>query len=488
MTPPGGAPRRANLLLVIADQWRAGALGFLGEDPVSTPHLDALGARSKVLTQAVSNYPVCSPCRAMLMTGRYPYRNGVHLNVNSATAQLGVGLRPETPCWSDALAGAGYALGYIGKWHLEAPVPADAAAGEGPREDGRVWDAYSPPAHRHGFGFWYAHGCCDDHLRPHYWHGDAPREAAVEVDGWSPEHETDVALSFLDGAAGDYHGTGTPFALVVSYNPPHQPFEQVPPEHLRHYEGLSGRDLLPRPNVDWDGPTAADAVHAAPRYYAAMTGVDRQMGRLLDALDRHGLTRDTYVVFTSDHGMQLGSHGLMYKNVPYEESMRVPFLVSRPGIVPPGRDDLLLGSPDVAPTLLGLLGESAATPAGTQGQDLSAALLAPPGDRGCARPDAALYIGPAAEPGQSDTRGLRTRTHKLIAAYGAGRVRLHLFDLTADPYELSDAAAEQPARVAALAARLVAELDRTGDPWPGRAALADEVRHLARRAPADEPR
>ncbi|MFF7157476.1 sulfatase-like hydrolase/transferase [Streptomyces sp. NPDC008139] len=323
MTPgEDGSVRRPNLVLVIADQWRAGCLGFLGEDPVRPPALDELAERPRVLTRAVSNYPVCSPCRAMLMTGRYPYGNGVHLNVNSATAEPGVGMRPETRCWSDVLADEGYALGYIGKWHLEAPVPADAAAGEGVREDGRVWDAYTAPDRRHGFGFWYSHDRRDDHARPHYWTGDTPREAPAGVDLWSAEHGTDVALSFLDGAARDYHRGGTPIALVLSYNPPRQPFDQVPQRYLDGYSTRSARELLTRPNVDWDRPEAAEAARAAPSYYAAITGVDHRIGRVLAALDEHPLTGDTFVVFTSDHGMQLGSHGLMYKNVPYEESTR----------------------------------------------------------------------------------------------------------------------------------------------------------------------
>jgi arylsulfatase A-like enzyme len=475
MTSPRPA-RRPNLLLVIADQWRAGCLGFLGEDPVHTPSLDRLAGRSRVLTQAVSNYPVCSPCRAMLMTGRYPYRNGVHLNVNSATAELGVGLRPETRCWSDALSEAGYALGYIGKWHLEAPVAADAAAGEGVRADGRVWDAYTAPGRRHGFGFWYSHGCCDDHARPHYWTGDAPREAPVRVDQWSAEHETDVALSFLAGPASrDFHRTGRPFALVMSYNPPHQPFDQVPQRYLQPYSGRAPRDLLPRPNIDWGRPEAAQAAEAAPYYYAAVTAVDHQVGRLLAALDDHGLRDDTFVVFTSDHGMQLGSHGLMYKNVPYEESMRVPLLVSHPTLTP-GRDDLLLSSPDIAPTLLGLLGQADRIPEGTQGRDLSEALLGRPAER----PAGALYMRPAAGPRDTDVRGLRTRAHKLTAEYApAGTVTVRLFDLAADPYERTDVAARHPAQVAVLGAALAAELDRTGDPWPGRAALAQAIRPAA---------
>ncbi|GAA0715326.1 sulfatase-like hydrolase/transferase [Dactylosporangium roseum] len=464
-----------NLLFVIADQWRAGALGFLGEDPVLTPALDELASRSRVLTDAVSTYPVCSPCRAMLMSGQYPHRNGVPFNVNSATAP-DVGLRPETRCWSDVLSDAGFALGYIGKWHLEAPVDDDAVYGEGRRDDGKVWDAYTPPEHRHGFDFWYSHGCCDNHAQPHFWVGDAPREEVLRVDQWSAEHETDVAVDYLRTAARHYRERAQRFALVLSYNPPHQPFDHVPDRYRGRYEGRDPRDLLRRPNVDWGTPAAAEAADAAPLYYAAITGVDEQIGRLLAVLDDEGLTGDTIVVFTSDHGMQLGSHGLVYKNVPYEESMRVPFLVSWPGHIEPGHDDLLLGSPDVAATLLGLLGQAGNRPPAMQGRDLSGQLLTAGGPETAGRPEAALYIGPGRENLRLDVRGLRTRTHKLIVEAPPGEpLRHRLFDLVADPYERTDVAGDQPDVVASTAELLCRELDRTGDPWPGRRKVEQEL-------------
>ncbi|WP_435238360.1 sulfatase family protein [Streptomyces sp. YPW6] len=473
-----GRPRRPNLLLVIADQFRAAALGAAGADPVHTPVLDTLATRSRNLTQAVSNYPVCSPCRAMLMTGRYPHTNGVDRNVNSATAAQGAGLRPETPCWSDVLSEAGYALGYIGKWHLEAPCAEDEAYGEGRREDGVVWDAYTAPDRRHGFGFWYSHGCCDDHFAPHYWTGSAPRERPTRITQWSAEHETDIALGFLGEAAAGLADDGRPFGLVVSYNPPHQPFVQVPARYLAPYAGLPAERLLPRPNVDHGSRVAREAAAVAPYYFAAVTGVDEQIGRLLAGLDSYGLTRDTVVVFTSDHGMQLGSHGLLYKNVPYDESMRVPFLISRPGRIAPGEDELLLGSADFAPTLLGLLGLARHIPDGTQGRDLSAALLGPPDGPRTGAPEGVLYLGPGQEAEDPDVRGLRTRTHKLVCTREPdGTLTTRLGDLVNDPYERADVSAEQPSLTATLVRSLLAELERVGDPWPGRAALAAAYGH-----------
>lgn len=458
---------RPNLLVVLADQFRASALGCLGQDPTHTPALDRLAEEGRVCTSAVSTYPVCSPARAMLLTGCYPWSNGVPFNVNSQTATRGVGLRPSSRCWSDVLAEEGYRLGYIGKWHLTAPTAEDEVHGEGRREDGKVWDAWTPPEERHGFSFWYSHGCCDRHFEPHFWTSDAAQDSPHRVHQWSAAHETDVAIDFLREAAtpGASRDGQPPFALMVSYNPPHQPFDQVPAEHLRRYRELSPTDLLSRPNVDLTSAVGTEAVEVARQYFAAVSAVDEQVGRLMDELDVLGLDRDTVVVFTSDHGMQLGSHGLMYKNVPFEESSLVPLLVRWPDHVPPGRDDILLGSVDVGPTLLGLLGLSEHIPAEVQGLDCSAALLGLPG---APRPDAALYLGPTLDPDQPDVRGLRTRSHKLVAQYRPDRgLATRLVDLRADPYELHDVSHEEPELLSAMLAELVEMLLRTSDPWPG---------------------
>ena len=458
---------RPNLLVVLADQFRAAAMGCMGQDPTHTPALDRLAREGRVCTDAVSTYPVCSPARAMLLTGRYPWSNGVPFNVNSETATRGVGLLASARCWSDVLSEEGYRLGYIGKWHLTPPTAEDEVHGEGRREDGKVWDAWTPPEQRHGFSFWYSHGCCDRHFEPHFWTSDAAQDSPHRVHQWSAAHETDVAIEFLRGAAdsAEPHAKSEPFALMVSFNPPHQPFDQVPPEHLSRYEELSDTDLLGRPNVDLTSELGADAVQVSRQYFAAVSAVDEQIGRLLEQLEELGVADDTVVVFTSDHGMQLGSHGLMYKNVPFEESSLVPFVVRWPGHVPVGCDDILLGSVDVAPTLLGLLGLADRIPAEVEGQDCSAALLGLPG---APRPEAALHLGPALDPGQWDVRGLRTRSHKLVAEYRQDEgLRTRLVDLRADPYELGDVSHDNPELLSSMLARLVQMLVRTQDPWPG---------------------
>ena len=116
------ARKQPNLVYVFPDQMRGQAMEFLGEEPVITPNLDRFSTESVVFTQAVSNYPVCSPHRAMLMTGMYPISNGVLNNCTSRSAELGIQLKQSSRCWSDILHEKGYSLGYIGKWHLDGPT------------------------------------------------------------------------------------------------------------------------------------------------------------------------------------------------------------------------------------------------------------------------------------------------------------------------------------------------------------------------------
>lgn len=459
-----------NLLFIVADQFRAMCLEP-GGDPVSTPFLDSLAASGVSLANAVSNYPVCSPHRAMMMSGQYPNANGVTHNVNSETAGWGVGLRPDAPSWAAVLRDAGYSTGYIGKWHLEAPVPEDAVHGAGVLDDGRYWDAYSPPDRRHGFDFWYSYGCNDQHLTPHYWTGDAGRHQRVNVAGWSAAHETDVALEFLDRAAGPARA-GKPFALAISWNPPHQPFDQLPPDHERKYAELPPEILLNRPNVDLDSAVGREAAAIAPLYYAAVSAIDTQVGRLMDTLDALDLARDTLVIFTSDHGQQMGSHGLLYKNVPFEESLRIPFVLRWPGHLDASAAAVGLSSVDIAPTLLGLLGFGGAIPPPMQGRDVSTGLLkGTAGSPHKEAPASALYFYYPRDEDDVDMRGLRGATTKFVATIRPGRgVETALYNLAADPHELNNIT--DPGLVKEQATALADALAAAGQSWTGAQALA----------------
>ena len=460
-----------NLVVVFPDQMRAHALGFMGLDAAHTPRLDAFAAEGRAFTQAVSNYPVCSPFRAILMSGALPWVSGVTGNCVSTERRVGPELRADLACWSDVLAAAGYDLCYIGKWHLDAPrrpwVP--TSNNNGPQK----WNEWCPPSRRHGFNRWYAYGTYDRHLRPMYWETDAPRDGFRYVDQWGPEHEADKAIAFLRETKG-------PFALVVSMNPPHTGYELVPKRYLRRYAGRDATTLAKGDYPPAGTPMGKHFRWAMPYYLAAVEGVDEQFGRILDALEETGHAEDTVVLFCSDHGCCLGAHGLPAKNNPYEESMRIPCLVRWKGHIAPGRDAGLVDAFDLAPTLLGLLGQP--IPGHMVGRNLAPYLLGEaPADLSEPRlylhlwgrnrddefPTEPVPLAAAPEGLPDGKRGLRSAKRKCVFVYDAQAKRLGavLFDLDADPYETRNLAAERPDQVAEARAALKARLRAIGDPF-----------------------
>ena len=189
-----------NLVFVFPDQMRGQALGFLGDEPVMTPHLDGFAHDSLVLTNASATYPVCSPYRAMLMTGKYPHANAVLSNCNSRTTPFANELKTSDVCWSDVLASQGYSLGYIGKWHLDAPRKPYVKSYN--NSEKFAWNEWCPPGRRHGFDFWYAYGTFDRHTAPEYWSTEMTRDQRDKVNRWGPEHETDLAIKYIKNAGG----------------------------------------------------------------------------------------------------------------------------------------------------------------------------------------------------------------------------------------------------------------------------------------------
>lgn len=445
--------KRPNLVFVFPDQWRGQALGFRGEDPVVTPNLDEFAKESLSLPQTVANYPLCSPYRGMLMTGMYSHANKVTGNCRADRAQYNVELQESDVCWSDVLNEQGYSLGYIGKWHLDAPREPFV-------EHNPKWNAWCPPERRHGFDYWYSYGTYDDHNRPMYWETNAGRDEYHFVDEWSPEHEANKAIEYIENADGTRRTPESPFALVVSMNPPHPPYHLYPEKYRDAYEGKSLEDLLVRPNVSSEN---AKAKKSTLDYFSMITGVDEQFGRIVKAIDDAGLKEDTIIVFTSDHGDCVGTHGQTSKNNPFEESMRVPFLIRWPGKINAGSDELLLSTPDIYPTLLSLMGFGDHVPDSVHGSSHAAVLEG----RGGERPDSQLYLKIPAESPELGTRGLRTDRYKLVLDLGKdGSLQVSLFDRESDPYELDNVAESERALVSSLVeTQLKPWLERTGDPW-----------------------
>lgn len=390
----GGKP---NLLFVFADQWRAQTMGYAGDPNVRTPNLDALAGQSVNFVNAVSTCPVCSPYRASLLTGQYPHTHGVFLN--------DVCLRGEAVSFAEALLEAGYDTGYIGKWHL----------------DGHGRSNFIPPERRQGFRFWRVMECTHDYNHSGYF---ADTDARLEWEGYDAIAQTREAVRYLKEERSE-----KPFALFLSWGPPHNPYETAPDEYRRLY---APEDIQLRPNVPEDAAEAARRDLAG--YYAHCSALDACLQDLLGALRELGLDENTLLVFTSDHGDMLGSHGEQRKQRPWDESIRVPLLLHCPMLFGGAGRTVThpVSTPDLMPTLLGLCGIR--PPTSVQGVDLSKQVLG----KAAPEDDAALIAcySPfgewTREKGGREYRGLRTPQYTYVRERDRPWL---LFDNAADPYQ-----------------------------------------------------
>lgn len=399
---------RPNLLYIFADQMRGMDMHCAGNSQLHTPNLDALAAQGMRMSHAYANTPVCTASRAMLLTGQYPAANRVVAN--------DLPLPTDIPTLGDMFQKVGYRTGYIGKWHLDG-VPRNKWTPPGPR--------------RHGFEFWAAYNCSHDYFRADKYYRDLP--VPIRVEGYEPEVQTNLALDFL--ASTD----DRPFCLMLSWGPPHDPYPLVPELFKDQYDPIT---IQLRPNVS---PTHPDAAVLArdwePRetianYYAAISALDHQVGRLLDFLDETGLAENTIVIFTSDHGDMLWSQGRMKKQLPWEESIHIPFLIRWPGHIQPNTvSDHLFGVIDHLPTLLNLC--SLESSPQLQGTSLAPTLL---GEEQNA-PNSLLLMDmvrmdESHAQNMDEWRGLRTPRYT-YARWVDGRPWL-LYDNEADPYQMSN--------------------------------------------------
>lgn len=462
--------KKPNVLIVFPDEMRAHALGFMKQDPSHTPHLNQFSKQSVVLTQAVSNFPLCTPFRGMLMTGQYPYRNGIQGNSHTGVPgqfggkDFGIELKKETRTWSDILKEEGYSLGYIGKWHLDTPEAPFISSSNNPME-GRYWNDWTPPDRRHGFDFWYAYGTYDEHMKPMYWANNTPRNEPIFVDQWSPEHEADIAIEFLRNENGAYRDKDNPFTLVISMNPPHSPYDQVPEKYLEKFKNETSKSLNVRPNVQWDKEYQEGYGPEYFKEYMAMVhGVDDQFGRIVDELERLELAQDTIVLFFSDHGCCLGSNGHPTKNVHYDEAMRIPMLFRWPGKLNPKHDPILFSAPDIYPTLFGLLGLSDLIPDTVEGQNFAATLY---GEETDTRPTSQFYTFMPYGAQSYGRRGVRTDRYTLMIDRRIGKpLKFVLHDNLKDPYQQENIAKENQLLIDELISNeLMPWLEHSGDPW-----------------------
>lgn len=473
--------QRPNIIYVYPDQFRNQAMAFWNEpdyaehigwkaDPVKTPRLDGFADESIVFSRAMSNCPLSSPYRGIFLTGMYPERNGITLNCMAERPQSS--LREDATCISDVLDAAGYSCGYIGKLHADHPTPNDPANPGHYVSDRRPeWDAYTPVERRHGFTYWYSYGTFDEHKNPHYWDTEGVRH---DPKVWSVGHETDKAIEFLRNRNGE-RKKDAPFFLTIAYNPPHSPYESLDDcmeEDFAIYKDMDYSELYVRENAD----TTLTKADAARYYFANVTGVDREFGRLLDELKELGLDRNTIVIFTSDHGETMCSQGTYDpKNSIYTESFNVPFIIRYPERIRPRVDSTLFSTIDIMPTLLSLAGLNDMIPSSAEGRDLSPVILE--NGKECDTPDAALYIrnvnGPYNEKGLVEgffpaARGIKTDRYTFeIAIKKDGTLsRVLIFDDINDPYQMNPLDyKKEPETFAMLLNKLDAKLEEANDIW-----------------------
>lgn len=339
-----------NVLFLMTDQMQGRVLD--PDHPCITPHFDRLAARGVRLPRAYTPNAVCSPARASLMTGTLPHTHGV-LEVLHCVDDDQCNLRTDLPHWAQHLQSAGYQTGYFGKWHVERT---DDLAAFG-------WQVQGGTHSGRKDGNFSLRGT--NPLPEGY-----PDSLLYGVTDVPPEERgmgliTDRALQFLQQEVrGD-----EPWCCFVSITEPHDPFVtghaafelydvdsvELPPN--TDDELIDSPGLYRKAGRTWKGMSTQQKKEAAVCYWASITEIDAQYGRLLDHLEATGQLDNTIVVLASDHGELLGAHGLYCKNVSgYEEVYNIPMVLSGPGIVQGGVSQARIGLHDLCPTLLELTG------------------------------------------------------------------------------------------------------------------------------------
>ncbi len=397
-------------------------------------------------TRAFTQYPVCVPFRAGLVTGRRATSNG--------TLRHGDYLHPDLKTVAHAFRNAGYRTSWVGKWHLGPESGAAMVTPEG-------WigqEFWVHPDFRGGFEDWYAFNLSNNYYETYVVTGE--KIAPIRLEGYQTDALTDASLRYLAERP-----PGEPWFHVVSYESPHPGRGGTPRSRLypvpEPYESRFEPDELElRGNV----PTASEAAarEQMAGYYRLIANLDDNVGRLLDALEAGGLAESTVVAFFSDHGEMGGSHGRRDKQVPFEESLHVPLVWRAPGTLPAGVDYTQPACGiDIFPTSAALCGVP--VPEGLDGLDLSGALA---DDR--ALRDAVLvqWEDTRFAFGDHPYRALRTRTHTYVAA--RDEEFCLLFDHRDDPWELRNLFWAEEARGLrrTLHARLEALLREAGEVPP----------------------
>lgn len=325
--PASADPSQPNFLVIVSDDQRPDTIAALGNPYIETPHLDALARSGVALPNMVCANPICTPSRAEILSGCNGFRNG--------TLDFGGKIDPDLTLWPEAMREAGYRTWYVGKWHNDGrPITRGYHSTRGlfAGGGGRWWEAQTDWKGREitGYRGWIFQ--TDD--------GVKMPEKGVGLTADISARFADAAIEYLEQPADQ------PFFLHVNFTAPHDPLIMPPgfdgvydpnemplpanfrDEHPFDHGNFDGRDerLLPWPR------TPRDVRDELAYYYAVISHMDQQVGRILEALARSGQAENTYVIFTSDHGLAVGSHGLRGKQNMYEHTINVPFIIRGPGL------------------------------------------------------------------------------------------------------------------------------------------------------------
>ena len=365
-----GAQASPNLIVFLTDQQRADTLGAYGNDQIKTPYLDALAQRGFLFENFYVANPICSPSRASLLTGLYPHRHGTWKN--------SIPLNPSVPILIEMLEKGTYASAYYGKWHLGNEIFKQRGFSDFDSTESyeKNWSPDQDHAKRSG----YYHFLLEHDIRPDTPFGhsrDLANRLPKELS--KPVYLAQKGIEFLDAHREE------PFVLFLSFLAPHAVLDhhQGPPFNNVYEDLYDPEDMqIPATFFEEMDPTVSYAKRVArlglirgefpiaypqtiqefkqvkSRYWGLVTLVDEMVGRVLEHLEKLGLERNTIVVFTSEHGEMLGDHRLMSKAVSYEESVKVPFVMTVPGLAGPRRISKPVSQLDVVPTLLELMGQS----------------------------------------------------------------------------------------------------------------------------------
>ncbi|MCX7014290.1 MAG: sulfatase-like hydrolase/transferase [Candidatus Sumerlaeota bacterium] len=361
---------RPNVLVLQPDQHRGTMMGCMGDKQAITPNLDRMAGEGILFRNCVSSSPVCCPFRASMQTGLYPHKHGVLSNDKYR-------LDPSHPTFAEMFEKAGYKTGYIGKWHLDGGLP-KKEGGEGvtPKAVG----GFVPPERRRGYQEW--NGYEKSHEYFEVWtYNEEGKKIRVQGYDWEPTWFTDKALDF----AKRHSEAKEPWLYYVAYGPPHVP-EECLPKYLNMFPPEKF-ELPPDVKAAFTGQEEAMARKEFQMYYALVTAIDTEVGRLLEGLKQLGVDNNTIILYTSDHGDVLGSHvggkagkgkpaakgkssgegesdagyegesKFRGKAKPYANAFRTPLIVHWPKKIKAGQVcDALVSGVDLPVTLLDLAG------------------------------------------------------------------------------------------------------------------------------------